>query len=280
MIENREFFVIETLRMEGGGQYTNKATDRGGATRWGISHRALATWRGVEKVSPEEVADLSEDEAKEIYRVQYWQAVRGDALPSGIDFYAAQIAVLSGVSTAAKMLQEVALQGDKALKIDGLIGEKTIAAVRSLRPIDVLLQLGNKWLVHAVRIKGEANDEGWVNRGFEGLMIAKALVEKRPMLADAAGSKIIKTNVPVAVGGTGAIGFVLANYGPQLMDWITAKAQDPATLDQLQSGVEYLGQNSGTMNIIVVLLVSLTASVAANFASAWWRNKMWRKGEA
>lgn len=280
MIENREMWVAETLRMEGGDKYTNRPTDRGGPTKFGVTHKTLARWRKVDKVEPEEVAQLEQAEAEEIFRVDYWQAVRGDQLPAGIDFHVATIAVLSGVGTAAKMLQTVAREGDKALKIDGLIGQKTIAAVRAMRPLDVLMKLSNAWLVYVVKIPGEANDAGWVNRSFESFGIAETMLQARPMLADAASSKIIKTNVPVAVGGTGAIGYVLAQYGPQIMEWVTAKAQDPDTLDKLQSGVEYVGRNSGAMNIIVVLLVSLVASVGANFASAWWRNKMWRRGES
>ncbi len=277
--QNLEFWVTETLRMEGGAKFTNRKTDRGGATKYGITHGALATWRGVEKVEPEEVAQLTEEEAREIYKVNYWGAVNGNKLPGGIDFAVAQISVLSGVGTAAKMLQEVAREGDKTLKIDGRVGEKTIAAVRAMRPLDVLFKLGRKWLIHAVKIPGEVNDEGWVNRGFEGMEIAETLLEKRPMLKDAVNSKIITTNVPVALGGTGVIGLVLKEYGPQIMDWVKAKLEDPATIDQLQSGVQYLGQNSNAMNIIVMLTVSLIASVGTNFASAWWRNKMWRKGE-
>lgn len=279
MIENMAFWVTETLRMEGGEKFTNRKTDRGGATKFGITHGALATWRGVPTVGPEEVAQLTEEEAREIFEVNYWGAVNGNKLPGGIDFAVAQIAVLSGVGTAAKMLQEVAREADKSLKIDGRIGDLTITAVRAMRPLDVLFKLGRKWLIHAVKIPGEANDEGWVNRGFEGLEIAETLLAKRPMLADAASSKIIKTNALPAIGGVGVIGYVFQQFGPQIMAWLQAKAEDPATLDRLQSGVEYLGQSSGAMNLIMVLIVSLIASVAANFASIWWRNKMWRKGE-
>ncbi len=279
MNKNLEIWVNETLRMEGGGQFTNKKTDRGGATRWGISHGALATWRGVAKVEPEEVAQLTEEEAREIYRVQYWQAVSGDALPSGVDFYVAQIGVLSGTGTAAKMLQEVARAGDSNLKIDGRIGEKTLTAVRLMRPLDVLMKLGNKWLVHAVKIPGEANDEGWVNRGFDGFQIAEGLIEKRPMLADALDSKIIKTNVPAAGVGTLSIGYVLTECGPQILQWLKTQAEDPATIDRLQSGVTYVGNSSLAMHAILVLLAGLTISVGTHVVSAYWRNRMWRKGE-
>ena len=57
MIENREPAITETLRMEGGGQYTDRATDRGGPTRWGVAHKTLALSRGVPSVTPEEVMD-------------------------------------------------------------------------------------------------------------------------------------------------------------------------------------------------------------------------------
>ena len=82
VIENREPAITETLRMEGGGQYTNKPTDRGGATRWGVTHKTLALARGVESVTPEEVMDLTEEEAKQVYRTLFWNAINGDKLPS------------------------------------------------------------------------------------------------------------------------------------------------------------------------------------------------------
>lgn len=279
MIENREPAITETLRMEGGGQYTDRATDRGGPTRWGVAHKTLALSRGVPSVTPEEVMDLTEGEAKQVYRTLFWNAVNGDKLPSGIDFFVFQISVLSGVTRASKMLQEVAQQGDKTLVIDGQIGERTLAAVRAMRPLDVLLKLSNKWLVHVVKIPGEANDAGWVNRNSEGFAIAESLLQKRPMVADAAGSKIIKTNAPTAAIGLGSIGYALQQFGPQILAWLQAKADDPATLEKLQSGVSYIGQSSTAMHLILVLLVALTASVGANVASVWWRNRMWRRGE-
>lgn len=279
MIENREQTITETIRLEGAGKYVDRPTDRGGPTRWGITHKTLATARGVAAVKPEDVMDLTEDEAKEIYRTLFWNALNGDKLPSGIDFYVFQIAVLSGQLRASKMLQEVALKGDKDLKVDGQIGEKTLAAVRAMRPMDVLLKLSNKWLVHAVKIPGEANDEGWVNRSSEGFSIAESLLEKRPMLADIVSSKIIKTNAPAAATGTLSIGYVLTEFGPRILDWLKTQADDPATVERLQSGVTYVGNSSAAMHVILVLLAALTLSVGTHVVSAFWRNRMWTKGE-
>lgn len=279
MIENREQTITETIRMEGGGTYTDRPTDRGGPTRWGVAHKTLAAARGVASVTPEDVMDLTEAEAREIYRTLCWNALNADKLPSGIDFYVFQIAVLSGALRASKMLQEVALKGDKDLKVDGQIGEKTLSAVRAMRPMDVLLKLSNKWLVHAVKIPGEANDAGWVNRSSEGFAIAESMLDKRPAVLDAMSSKIIKTNVPAAGMGTLSLGYVLTEYGPRILDWLKTQADDPATIDRLQSGVTYVGNSSVAMHVILVLLAALTMSIGTHVVSAFWRNKMWRRGE-
>ena len=67
---------------------------------------------------------ISDTQLCEIYRKQYWDKVRGDDLPGGLDFCVFDFAVNSGPGRAAKVLQ--ALVGAEA---DGSIGHKTVAAV-------------------------------------------------------------------------------------------------------------------------------------------------------
>ena len=59
-----------------------------------------------------------------LYKKKYWDKVRGDDLPAGVDFVTFDIAVNSGTGRAAKFLQRAV-----GVKDDGVIGPKTVQAV-------------------------------------------------------------------------------------------------------------------------------------------------------
>src|SRR5215468_2796972 len=65
--------VAKTLIREGGARFTDNPDDRGGATKYGISQRAYPN---------EDIANLTEDQAKAIYKQDYWDRVSGDKLKS------------------------------------------------------------------------------------------------------------------------------------------------------------------------------------------------------
>ena len=70
--------VDSVLASEGG--YVDHPRDPGGATNRGITRAALARYRGT-PVSNAEMRLLGVAEATVIYRENYWNAVRADALP-------------------------------------------------------------------------------------------------------------------------------------------------------------------------------------------------------
>lgn len=130
MRENLDDALELMFGHEGG--YVNRSTDRGGPTRFGITHRTLAAHRGVAAVTAGDVQRLTIDEAEDIYRKSYWGPSGGDVLPSGLDYMAFDFGVNSGPQTAVKKLQEV-LRGAGVYdgKVDGWIGEKTLSGVRN-----------------------------------------------------------------------------------------------------------------------------------------------------
>jgi hypothetical protein len=76
------------------------------------------------------VADLKKEEARIIYRAEYWQALRLDAVLSL--FIAAEIfdtAVNMGRTVAIKIVQEALNYFGEALVVDGLMGMKTLGAL-------------------------------------------------------------------------------------------------------------------------------------------------------
>lgn len=106
------------------GGYSNRSTDAGGPTKYGITHRTLASHRGVKSVTAAQVKRLTLAEAEEIYVKSYWGPSGGDALPTGLDYAAFDFGVNSGPMTAVKKLQRVL-----GVTQDGWIGPQTLAAV-------------------------------------------------------------------------------------------------------------------------------------------------------
>lgn len=105
------------------GGYVNVKTDKGGPTKYGITHTTLAAHRGVASVSAEDVRALTLEEATQIYRRSYWTQSGGDLLPAGLDYAAFDFGVNSGPSKAVKVLQKVL-----GVREDGQAGEQTAAA--------------------------------------------------------------------------------------------------------------------------------------------------------
>jgi lysozyme family protein len=108
--------VALVIELEGGERLTNHPGDRGGLTRFGISQAANP---GVD------VARLTREQAEEIYRGRYWQAVRGDELPGPLALAVFDAAVLHGPDAAIAMLQQ-ALR----VHVDGLCGPQTLRAAQ------------------------------------------------------------------------------------------------------------------------------------------------------
>lgn len=98
--------------------------DPGGRTAYGVIQRVYDGYRKNKNLPRRDVFLIEPDEIKEIYRKQYWDAIRGDRLPPGVSYIVYDGAVNSGPSQSVKWLQ-------RALGlpvIDGRIGEATVAA--------------------------------------------------------------------------------------------------------------------------------------------------------
>lgn len=141
--------VAIVLQHEGG--YVNDPRDPGGETRYGISKRAYPG---------EDIAGLTIERAKEIYRRDYWNRVRGDELPEALAIALFDYAVNSGVSTAVWALQRVV-----GVPSDGIIGPKTLAAIRPLKASDCVVNLQAERMVFLARLPTFADfGRGWTRR--------------------------------------------------------------------------------------------------------------------
>ena len=109
-----ETVVHMVLEHEGG--YVNHPSDPGGETKYGISKRAYPDV---------DIAELTEDDAADLYKRDYWDRIKGDDLPVGVACVVMDYAVNSGISRASKALQSVCGIANG----DGIIGPASLNAV-------------------------------------------------------------------------------------------------------------------------------------------------------
>ncbi len=103
--------------------WANHPRDPGGATMDGITERVFHAFLRSRGAPLRSVRTITEEEKRDIYRRQYWDAVRGEQLPPGIDMAVYDFAVNSGPSRAVRYLQAAL-----GIKQDGAIGEVTLLA--------------------------------------------------------------------------------------------------------------------------------------------------------
>ena len=103
------------------GDYVNHPSDPGGETKFGISKRAYPDLN---------IAGLTVEDAKSIYKRDYWDKLRLDELPDNIRYAVFDCAVNSGIGTAVKLLQRACGTMD-----DGALGPKTIQAANAAKDL-------------------------------------------------------------------------------------------------------------------------------------------------
>ena len=132
----QNYLIIQPWILAYEGGFVNHPKDPGGATNQGITQRTYDAYRRRIGHATQSVRMIDNVERDTIYRVQYWDAIRGDDLPGGVDAAVYDFAVNSGPSLAAKYLQRIA-----GVKQDGVIGLQTLDAVARLDPVVVIDRL-------------------------------------------------------------------------------------------------------------------------------------------
>ena len=105
------------LHHEGG--YVNHPKDPGGETNLGVTKRVYEEWGGTK-----DMKDLTVEDVAPIYKKNYWDRVKGDNLPTGLDLCIFDFAVNAGPGRAAKMIQKMI-----GVTVDGGIGPMTLQAL-------------------------------------------------------------------------------------------------------------------------------------------------------
>jgi len=114
--------IIEVVLHHEGG-YVNDPDDPGGETNFGIAKRS----------HPDvDIANLTKDGAKEIYKEHYWDRNKVESLSEDLRHIYFDMCVNQGRGRAVKILQKAANAKGADLVVDGGMGPKTIAAMEGV----------------------------------------------------------------------------------------------------------------------------------------------------
>jgi len=133
------------------GGYVNDPNDRGGETKYGISKLAYPNV---------DIKSLTLEDAKRIYRKDYWNKLRADELPTEIREAAFNFAVNMGVKSVVKVIQKAS-----NATVDGIIGSQTLKASEDLSLDRFLLFIMERYMnIIANRHQNANFARGWANR--------------------------------------------------------------------------------------------------------------------
>lgn len=124
MKENFIDALAAVLHHEGG--FVNHPKDPGGMTNLGVTKRVWEEWVGHE-VDEKAMRALTPETVAPMYKAKYWDKIRGDDLPDGVDYVVFDASINSGPGRAAKWLQTAV-----GAVPDGSIGAGTLAKVAAM----------------------------------------------------------------------------------------------------------------------------------------------------
>lgn len=162
-----ESIINDIIRREGG--FIHHPADRGGPTKFGITAKTLGEWRYLSRLATnDEVAALTESEARAIYRQQYITEPGFDSIynPALIE-----LLVDSGVHSGPKQAIQW-LQTAFGVTADGVIGPKTRTAMAATDQNLLYTKVLGARLRHLGRLitndpKQSIFAAGWMNRMAE-----------------------------------------------------------------------------------------------------------------
>lgn len=153
MITSFDDCFARLMENEGGYSFRSNAADPGGETMWGITMTVARKW-GYQGA----MQDLPQETAKQIARSWYWTPNRCDQLPPAIAFHVFDAAYNGGIPV-------IWLQRAVGVSPDGIIGSKTIEAVRAMQPSALVLAFNRYRLQYLTKLNNwPENARGWVNR--------------------------------------------------------------------------------------------------------------------
>jgi lysozyme family protein len=160
MIQNFDKALKAVLVHEGG--YVFNPKDPGGETNLGCTKAVWEEHCG-HPVDTKTMKALTPADVGPLYKNKYWDKIKGDDLPSGVDYCVFDAAINSGSGRAAKWLQACV-----GVEPDGGIGPKTLAAVQAFNPEQLIKDYSKRRLSFLSDLSTwETFGRGWAKRVAE-----------------------------------------------------------------------------------------------------------------
>ena len=170
MKENFKAALDHVLVSEGG--YVDHPADPGGRTNLGVTQKVWEEWVG-HPVDEKTMRGLTPEIVAPMYKTKYWDKVKGDELPSGVDYAVFDAAINSGPGRAVKWLQTCV-----AVEPDGGIGPKTLAAVRAFDAKTLVDDFGKRRLSFMMDLPAwDTFGKGWSRRVSEVTATGEQMTE-------------------------------------------------------------------------------------------------------
>jgi lysozyme family protein len=178
MLSNWKQAFEQMLKSEGG--FTDDERDKGnklpdgrkGSTMLGVTQFNWEQHVG-HQVTHDDMRALTPADVEPLYKKRYWDAVRADELPSGIDYILFDMGVNSGPGRAIMLLQAALGVG-----VDGGFGPMTMAAVHAIDPATLIERFSAEKVVFYRGLDDfKTYGTGWLNR------VADVKVKANSMLA-------------------------------------------------------------------------------------------------
>ncbi len=174
---NYDDALARLIAHEGG--YSNHPDDPGGPTNFGIT---IADYRKYvnRDATAADVKAMRLDEAKAVYRARYWDAMRCDELPAGVDYAVFDCGVNSGIGRSGKVLRRVL----RLATTTSLMADDVIAAARAADAARLVEAICDERLRFLKSLKTwPVFGKGWGRRVAEVRAAALAMASAPPIAA-------------------------------------------------------------------------------------------------
>ena len=162
MKNNFDKCLAMLLAHEGG--FVNHPKDPGGMTNLGVTRAVYEDWVDG-PVSEQDMRDLKPEDVGPIYKKKYWDRVKADNLPEGLDWSCFDWCVNSGSKRPAKALQRII-----GATADGSIGPATLTLVADHDPVELIEKMfDSRQSFYEGLTTFDTFGRGWTRRNKETL---------------------------------------------------------------------------------------------------------------
>ncbi len=169
MLSKEDFYKACDFVEKHEGFKSNHPNDRGGLTYYGITQTFLDA-HGIKK----KVSDLTRAESREIYYDYVWVPLKY-AFINNLQVAAKvfDMRINMGPTQAHKLAQRAVNElNDEDIKVDGILGKETLAAINSTKSLDLLNSLRAQCVsfYNALAAKDKSQEvflNGWLRRAMD-----------------------------------------------------------------------------------------------------------------